>query len=557
MSEIEQLGKYKIDAHLGAGAYADVYKATDTTLDRVVALKVLKPTLLADSESFQRFLQEAKTLANLMHPHIAWVWDLGKAEGRYFIAMRYVDGVALDQHLAENGPLSWDEALQIAQHVADALHFAHEKNLIHRDVKPGNILISASDGAVLTDFGLVKALHASSLTATGSFLGTPHYMAPEIWKGDDVSQATDQYALACVLTEMLTGQVLYAGKTPPAVMAKHFQPPPLPGNWPLDVEPGIGNPLRRALSQNPAERFSSVLEFTHQLSATPVPSVETGKPKITPRRGVSAAGDPESMALSIGGGKLLSVVDLTFVRVPAGPFLMGSKATDEYTSDDEQPQHEVHLGEYWMGKTPVTVSQFEIFVNATGYKTTAEKEDQDKTWKHDVGGKADHPVVHVSWYDAVAFCEWASRESGHEIRLPTEAEWEKDARGSDGRTWPWGDQAPDEKRCNFTHIGGGTSSVGQYSPAGNSPYSCADMAGNVREWTNSLYKDYPYQARDGRETVYSNESRILRGGCWFSSGGGVRSAYREGGSPDITWDFNGFRCARSVSQKQSEGSSSS
>ena len=541
MIEHQQLGKYKLEEHLGSGAYADVYRATDTTLKRTVALKVLKPMLLADEEAFARFVQEAQTAAGLFHPHIATVLDLGEAEGRYFLAMRYVNGPSLDKLLAERGPLPWSEALRITEEIAEALQFAHDKGLIHRDVKPGNILVSESEGAVLTDFGLVKAMHASGMTATGSFLGTPHYMAPEIWKGEQVSSATDQYALACILAELLSGQVLYDGMTPPAVMAKHFQPPTLPVKWPAHISVDLATILRRSLAQNSKKRFDTLKQFISSLQAPRRTVDESNIPKgKTKGRGLAIQGDV--MAITLGKGKLIAGVVLELVRIPAGPFLMGSNVHDQYTKENEQPQHEIHLEEYWMGITPVTVAQFETFVRATGYKTTAETEGSNN-WKSAARGKPDHPVTYVSWHDGLVFCDWASKETGLEIILPSEAQWEKAARGADGRTWPWGNQAPDNKRCNFDNNIKDTSPVSNYIPAGVSPFGCDDMAGNVWEWTSTLYKDYPYRVADGREDMDADGARVMRGGAFDYFDVSVRCAYRSWFDPNGTYNNCGFRAS--------------
>ena len=231
------------------------------------------------------------------------------------------------------------------------------------------------------------------------------------------------------------------------------------------------------------------------------------------------------------------------VRVPAGEFLYG---------DDRQ---KVSLPEFWIDKTPVTNGEFAHFVQVTGYKTTAEQtgigcaytggkwEDaQGADWRHpggpetDIQSKADHPVVQVSWEDAVAYARWAGK------RLPTEQEWEKAARGTDGREYPWGNQEPTRELCNFGQNEQGTTPVGKYSPQGDSPYGCADMAGNVWEWTSSLYEDYPYEADQRHEDMSSAGHRVLRGGSFVNYGDDARVANRNHLVPNYEWIFNGFRC---------------
>jgi formylglycine-generating enzyme required for sulfatase activity len=236
-------------------------------------------------------------------------------------------------------------------------------------------------------------------------------------------------------------------------------------------------------------------------------------------------------------------LEMEFVRIPAGAFLMGSAAADEDVYDDEKPQHMVSLKEYWLGKTPVTNAQYQVFVKANGLKPP-------QHWKK--GNfpivEKDHPVVEVSWLEASAFCEWVSAESGQEIRLPSEAEWEKAARGTDGRKYPWGQQKPDVDLCNYGNQAGKTTRVGRYSPAGDSPYGCVDMAGNAWEWTSTVFKEYPYSAGDGREDPDSEDSRVLRGGSWGNFDDLLRCAarYYYVGVPDLTRNPVGFRCARSA-----------
>jgi formylglycine-generating enzyme required for sulfatase activity len=258
-------------------------------------------------------------------------------------------------------------------------------------------------------------------------------------------------------------------------------------------------------------------------------------------------------------------VTLALVRVPAGSFTMGSSDEDGMAYGDEKPQHTVELSEYWIGRYPVTVAQFAAFVKASGHKTTAEEQGEGyvwppgeyvkgANWQHphgpdsDVKGKDDHPVTQVSWSDAAAFCQWVSQVTGHEMRLPSEAEWEKAARGTDGRLYPWGNEKPDEVRCNFNQNVKDTTAVGKYSPQGDSPYGCAEMAGNVWEWCHDWFDEWEYARRAEGPAKdppgpASGSSRVLRGGAWLSFGRYLRCACRYRNEP-INRDCSfGFRLA--------------
>lgn len=218
------------------------------------------------------------------------------------------------------------------------------------------------------------------------------------------------------------------------------------------------------------------------------------------------------------------------VRVPAGEFLFG---------DEKQ---KISLPEFWIDKTPVTNSEFACFIEATGYRTTAEtigigcaniggkwQDTSGADWMHpggpqtDIQTRPDHPVVQVSWADAAAYANWAGK------RLPTEQEWEKAGRGSDGRAYPWGNQEPTSELCNFNRFEKGTTPVGKYSPRGDSPYGCVDMAGNVWEWTASASED--------------GDGKILRGGGWSHPAEFVSLTLPSSHDPDDRYDTDGFRCA--------------
>ena len=229
-------------------------------------------------------------------------------------------------------------------------------------------------------------------------------------------------------------------------------------------------------------------------------------------------------------------VMLELVRVPAGEFIMGSdKTQDPQAYDDELPQGRVTLPEYWIGKTEVTNAQYATFVTSAGHAAPP-----DWSGGRMPEGKENHPVTNVTWDDAVAFSQWAGRVAGRTIRLPSEAEWEKAARGADGRIYPWGNDPPDEKLCNFNNNAGHTTPVGTY-PAGASPYDVLDMAGNAWEWTDSLYMAYPYQTADGREDPNARGARVLRGGSFDNVSQSVRCAIRNWYNPGNRYDIFGFR----------------
>jgi eukaryotic-like serine/threonine-protein kinase len=241
--------------------------------------------------------------------------------------------------------------------------------------------------------------------------------------------------------------------------------------------------------------------------------------------------------------KLADGVEMELVRVRAGEFPMGSDPKrDSLAYGDEQPQRRVHLDEYWMGRYPVTNAQYQAFVAATGKRVPSHWSKGNIPKE-----KETHPVVNVNWDDAAAFCEWASGAAGVQIRLPTEAEWEKAARGTDGRIYPWGDGKPDKKRCNFSENVKDTTSVGQYSPEGDSPYGCADMTGNVWEWVADWYGEnyYTNAPRANPAGPAAGEYRVLRGGSWVNYEGFVRSADRDWYFPGNRNNYIGFRCARS------------
>lgn len=266
---LEKIGRYELLEEIGQGGFATVYRAHDTVLDRLVALKELKPVLLQDKEWVSRFHHEARTLAQLDHLHVVPIYDVYEIEQRLFIVMRLVNGPSLKQQLSQQGCLSWSEVVKIIGAIAQGLEYAHKRGILHRDLKPANILLDPERGAMLTDFGLAKLIGEASIevTSAGSMVGTPNYIAPEVWDGKGTTPQSDIYALGCILYEMLTGKQLFKGESPPELMMSHFKPPKLPKRWPAGTPPGMTNLLKTALARQAGGRYASTGELVQALAA--------------------------------------------------------------------------------------------------------------------------------------------------------------------------------------------------------------------------------------------------------------------------------------------------
>ena len=605
MTDKTKLGKYEILEELGRGGFGVVYKARDAVLDRVVAVKVLHPNLVNDPGFVSRFRNEARLAAQLDHSNIVSVYDFGEYQGLYYIAMAYMPGGSLKDMLQKEGALPEKKALTILNQVADGLSYAHKKGIIHRDLKPGNILFDEEGAARISDLGFAKLLHSdssSSLTMSGGVVGTPAYMAPEIWKGLPATPAVDVYSSACIFVEMLTGKPLFDGDSTPVIMLKHFQPVSLPENLPENWKPAI----LKALSQEPEDRYQDLASFVADLDATtaraevaketplrdrlqtllghreaptmkkkvaeddshqaeasreapderapiieedgqvpesatrqiaqtadekrseeqealpkkkddrkwmlftsigvlalvlivltfsllkgrnryaPVPVASetptrtaTQKPTETPTKPPSKT-PTRTPDLSFGIGSIMTreTDGMEMVFVPAGEFEMGGNDADAW--DDEKPAHTVYLDSYWIDKYEVSNAQYAKCVTAGDCTKPSYTGSYTRSNYYGNPEYDDYPVIYVDWNQAKDYCQWAGGD------LPTEAQWEKAARGTDGRAYPWGNESPTCQLTNFdqgsyenpNYCVGDTSPVTDYE-AGASPYGALNMAGNV------------------------------------------------------------------------------
>lgn len=271
----QRLGQYQILSRIAKGSAATIYKAYQSKLDRFVAVKVLSPEFIDDEEGFlDRFIQEARAIAQLDHPNIVPVYDFDREGDKIYLVMKYVEGGTL-KDLMKGQPLNLELAVRLASQVGLALGYAHKRSVIHRDVKPSNILIAEGHWALLSDFGLAKMLASEKkITRSGTGMGTPDYMAPEQAQGTDVDHRADIYSLGAVLYEMVTGHVLFDSDSSVVVLVKHMTEPPRPPrehNPALPVE--VENVILTALEKDPARRYQTTDEFVAALVSAARPAL--------------------------------------------------------------------------------------------------------------------------------------------------------------------------------------------------------------------------------------------------------------------------------------------
>jgi serine/threonine protein kinase len=290
-------GEYEILGELGRGGMAIVYAASDLSLNRKVAIKTMLPELIGKAVMVQRFKREAQMAAGLSHPHIVQIHSVKETKKLVYFVMKYIEGRSLGSIIEERGALDLDMARLIIQQAGSALSFAHHRGIIHRDVKPANIMIDENGWAVMTDFGIAKSGEASQLTATGTALGTPHYMAPEQFNDVPATGASDQYALGIVAYEALSGKKPFDGKTFAEIITQHlFKEPPDIRTARADLPEAAATAIVRMLAKEPAARFpdldAAVAAFGH-----PEPkSVDVTRSQLT---AIARSGEQKKLRLSV------------------------------------------------------------------------------------------------------------------------------------------------------------------------------------------------------------------------------------------------------------------
>ena len=337
--------EFRIERLLGRGGMAAVYLATEIHLDRKVAIKVLPPELTF-GQGVERFKREAKTAAALDHPHIIPIYRVASGNKIFWYAMKYLEGRSLEEVLKERRRLPLDETSAILDQVAKALDHAHRRHVIHRDVKPANIMLDAENRVVVTDFGIAKALTAGGLTASGSVVGTPYYMSPEQGMGGKVSGASDQYSVAVMAYRMLSGQVLFDGDSPIEILHKHcMAPAPSLETVQAGLPRHVYQAVERALAKKPEQRYASVAAFVEALSRPALDATVPSQRRATPAVATPAAPrhprkrllDAAIGALAVAGGLVAVWLGRRQVE-PSGPAATSARPAVETSVPARPPE---------------------------------------------------------------------------------------------------------------------------------------------------------------------------------------------------------------------------
>lgn len=533
---------FAVERLLGSGGFASVFLVRDLTLKRALAVKVLSPDMITSKTVLERFRREAETIAQLQHPHIVPLYALGQQDEMVYLAMAFVDGGSLADRLARDPALSVAEVVRIMREVASALAHAHKRGVVHRDIKPGNVLIDAESGRCLvTDFGIARTAEGGSLTATGMMLGTPAYMAPEQVTGEPSDHRVDLFALGVMAYELLAGRLPFDAPTPSAALMRRLAGPPEPiATVRADVGPELSAVIDRCLASDPAARYASGEALVRDLEALG---------DAVPRNSATRAARVGALAVLgaiVMGGAIWWMMparapsaaattpppagDSTLVAMPAGEYRIGNDAD---AASLAYPEHRVTVAPFLIERTEVTIGAYRAYVDATNANAPWTAAQRDST---------SLPVTRVSWGDAANYCAWRYRPDG---RLPTEFEWEAAARGPNARAYPWGSVA-EPGRANVGSLRNGPVPVGSF-PSGRTPEGVHDLIGNVWEWTSSPLGSYP-----GRRAPLPDSLaryRVIRGGAFDSPEGSATPwvrGYQLPSTPPAMLNRTGFRCARAV-----------
>ena len=516
-----RVGEYVLDQPIGDGAFSTVWLAHHhywvNDSDKLVAIKIPKP-------AFTSTLLKDAAVHGLKHPNIVRILGFDPFGEVPYLIMEYVPGLSLRALMLQQ-QLTPSNAVSILRQILLGLSEAHKNGFVHRDIKPENILIHQhaltkgfdSPGVVkIADFGIGKTVEATgeSIMMSGdninsAIVGTIGYMSPEQKRGGEIDHRTDLYACAVLLYEMLTGN----------------------GPDSVELPSEINSQSPRYLDEVFRKGYAK-LELRYQ-SADEFAEALTPPDARSPGLAINSLTQARMMKSSDG-----TAAPMQFVCIPAGSFLMGS-AIGEIGRREDESQHRVTIARpYFLSIHHVTRGQFAAFAVAKNYRTR-------DAWRSALFPQDDnHPVVSVSWHDAVAFCEWLSGIEGKKFRLPTEAEWELACRNSTADTRPYntGD-AISMEQANYDLLAHkGTTPVGSFPSNARGLF---DMHGNAWQWCADWYERDLADATDPQGPV-NGAHRVLRGGSWCSDAKSCRSVNRYHFNPTFRHDYFGFRVAMDV-----------
>jgi formylglycine-generating enzyme required for sulfatase activity/tRNA A-37 threonylcarbamoyl transferase component Bud32 len=549
-------GKYTITGILGGGGFGSTYTATEHKTGKTVAIKTLNTQQQTNKtvDEFTclqvDFVNEALKLVKCHHPHIVQVHEMVEHRGLAGMVMEYIQGQNLAELVEDNGPMSRDQALKIMEQIGAALTYMHSQNLLHRDIKPQNIMLRPSDGnAVLIDFGLARQF-AYGKTGSMTNSRTECYAPIEQYKRQGKFGPTDVYGLAATLYNLRTG------KSPIPANFRDELKIPLPE--PKQHNPQIADwenaAILKGLELDAAKRPQSVAEWLKLF----------GIGKTPPKPGVTFTFDivkvnAQGKEISRSQGQAQQIIEdlgngitLEMVLIPGGTFTMGSPAGEGNPDYDhwEKPQHQVTIKPFLMGKYPVTQAQWRQV--ASFPKLQRDLDPNPSRFKGE-----NSPVEQVSWYDAVEWCARLSKKIGKPYRLPSEAEWEYAARAGTSTAFHIGETLTTDLANYEGNYGKTTSPVGYFQHA--NAFGLYDIHGNVWEWCADPWHDsYNGAPSDGRvwddnDFYYENyveylvnlldmkNVSLLRGGSWHFVPDHCRCAYRNWEVADFMCENYGFR----------------
>ena len=609
-AQLPRLPDYELFERIGVGGMGEVYLGRQRSVGRRVAIKLFRDSCAAQTEQRRaRFEREGQLLSELSHPNILAMLDRGSVQGCGFLVTEYVEGGSLRDRLTPGRPMAIRMARPILQALGEAVKYLHEHGILHRDLKPDNVLFDAQGQLKVSDFGIAVAREdIGVLTLASQYVGTLDYMAPEQRHRLDVDERADQYSLAVVAYEMLTGE------RPLGVFKRPSELNPL-------LTEQVDSVLRRALQRDPDDRFATIDQLVAALDEAlaeaparkrrqyaglvallllfviaaglasyrwsrrlPVPVtpvvLTVPLPAKTPFSATAATQYQQQWSGYLQTDThYVNGVGMDMVLIPPGEFLMGSPATviewirevkdegwHEYWGPrlaSEVPERHVVVDRpFYLCAAETTVGQFRQFVEATGYRTDLEGSDNGSGWREgdwhsgpqfswqnlgEIALDGEYPVVNVSHADAVAFCTWLSEREQMEYRLPSDAEWEYACRAGTTTRWSCGDDK--QLLSTFAWFGDNANNtihvVGQLRPNG---FGLFDMHGNVWEWCSGWFvtdTDGTHASPDSADGRPAGVS-LLRGGAFIAEPTEARSACREWCGSNYGTFKAGFRVARSV-----------